>query len=248
MKRHLGCAVAALTVALVACEPQTTTTAVPSVAESAAHGPRGAATYEVTVENLTEGQPFTPPLTVTHRPAMRLFEVGEEASEGVKEIAENGNLDPMLEVVEGSRQVRGIVTAGAPDPLMAGASITYEIETEEGARHISFISMLVCTNDGFTGVNAGKLPQKVGESVSWYTDGYDAGTEINTEDFADMVPGCPALTDVPTDDEGTDMSDPALAEGGVIMHHPGIVGDDDLDADLHGWVDPVAMITVTRIN
>lgn len=54
------------------------------------------ATYEVTIRNLTGGQPFTPPLVATHRAATDLFAVGEAASVGIQEIAENGNLVPAI--------------------------------------------------------------------------------------------------------------------------------------------------------
>jgi hypothetical protein len=45
---------------------------------------------------------------------------------------------------------------------------------------------------------------------------------------------------------GTGMSDPDLAEGGVVASHPGVVGGADLLPDLHGWNDPVATIVISR--
>ena len=75
-----------------------------------------------------------------------------------------------------------------------------------------------------------------------------AGTEVNTEDFADLVPPCPALTGVMSTDMGTGMSNPALAENGVIRHHDGVAGGDDLQAGLHGWQDPVARVTIRRTD
>ena len=47
---------------------------------------------------------------------------------------------------------------------------------------------------------------------------------------------------------GTGASDPALATNGVIAHHPGITGRRDLLTNVHGWSDPVATFTVTRID
>ena len=46
--------------------------------------------------------------------------------------------------------------------------------------------MVVCTNDGFTGLNRVRLP-KSGVSV-YFPRVSEAGTETNTEDFADLVP------------------------------------------------------------
>jgi hypothetical protein len=108
--------------------------------------------------------------------------------------------------------------------------------------------MLICTNDGFTGVNSLSLPNKVGDSVTVLTAGYDAGTELNTEDFADIVPPCQGLVGVSSGEPGTGVSNPALAEGGVIHHHPGIAGGADLVPAIHGWTDPVARVDVTAIG
>ena len=66
-------------------------------------------TYEITVENLTsEGQPFTPPLVTLHRRAEDLFTVGKAASTELQEIAENGNLGPMQELLGLSRHVSSV--------------------------------------------------------------------------------------------------------------------------------------------
>ncbi len=207
-------------------------------------------TYEITVYNLTDGQPFTPPLAVTHRGAADLFEVGEAASFGVKEIAENGNLAPLLSALEDSRHVSDIVVAvaGDPPPVLPGGSVTFQIDAGPGAQFFSFVSMLVCTNDGFTGLDRQKLPNRPGEQLMFETSGYDAGSEINTEDFADIVPPCPPLTGVESTDPGSGMSNPALAENGVIRHHPGVSGGVDLIAGLHGWTDPVARVTIRRVD
>ncbi|MBT8462090.1 MAG: hypothetical protein KJO44_06155 [Gemmatimonadetes bacterium] len=49
-------------------------------------------------------------------------------------------------------------------------------------------------------------------------------------------------------DTGSGMSHPALAENGVIRHHPGVSGGNDLLTGLHGWTDPVARVTIRRID
>ena len=70
---------------------------------------------------------------------------------------------------------------------------------------------------------------------------------IRTEEYGDIVMPCQILitgTDVP----GTAVSNPALAENGVIRHHEGIVGIADLIVSLHGWENPVATIVVERIG
>ena len=90
----------------------------------------------------------------------------------------------------------------------------------------------------------------IGDEIEIYTGAYDAGTEINTEDAADLVPPCQSLGGATADpgESGTGMSNPALAENGVIRHHPGIQGLDDLDPVHHGWGEYVAKVTVRRIG
>ncbi|NIP59713.1 MAG: hypothetical protein GWM92_15465 [Gemmatimonadetes bacterium] len=208
-------------------------------------------TFEIIVKNMTEeGQPFTPPLIALHRRAEDLFTVGKAASPELQQIAENGNLGPMLARLGASHHVSSSAVGATPPvpPLQPGESVTLTLDAEPGSRFVSVVSMLICTNDGFTGVDGAHLPNRVGDVWEGYADAYDAGTEVNTEDFADLVPPCPGLTGVPSSDPGTGTSDPALAEGGVVHHHPGIVGDDDLDAELHGWENPVAKVTVKRVS
>ena len=207
--------------------------------------------YKVTIQNLTGGQPFTPPVVATHKKSTRLFEVGAVASFELKEIAENGNLAPMLDALANDGKVYAFEAGGVPGgPVLPGGSTTIMITADEGANRLSIASMLICTNDGFTGIDSVKLPKK--GSVIYFTQAYDAGTEINTEDFADMVPPCPPLTGVPSNDPGTGASNPALAEGGIIQHHPGVDGvgvggNSDMIPAIHDWDDPVAKITITVV-
>lgn len=228
---------------------------------------KGEATYEATIENLTSstptmgppatGQWFTPPIVATHRKPTGMFTVGNPASFELKEIAENGNLGPMMDALEADKHVDEFVVApsGSPPPLAPGNSVVVEISGDRGRKYLSFVSMLICTNDGFTGVDSLRLPKRVDDAVVVETDGYDAGTEVNTEDFADIVPPCQGLNGVSSDDDGTGTSDPTLAENGVIHHHAGINADDDTDPDdsdddlteaAHGWTDPVGRVSITR--
>lgn len=209
----------------------------------------GGRAYRVTFYNLTSGQPFTPPAVALHRGYIEFFKLGRPASLGVREIAENGNLDPFLADLNDRRRVTNVVVAaGSPPPLLAGQSRSIEIEAGRGARFLSFVSMLICTNDGFTGVNSLRLPRWVGDTTVAYGRGYDAGSEINTEDFADIVPPCPALTGVPSSDPGTGVSNPALAENSVVKPHPNILGIADLVPSIHAWREPVVYVVVERIR
>jgi Spondin_N len=212
--------------------------------------------YEVTITDLTSGQPLTPPVVATHRGRHAIFDVGQPASVGVREIAENGNSAPLLAFLETDplNQFSGfaessegpLVPAGVPGDAMFDQAVTLNVHGKRKAKRLSFVSMLICTNDGFTGADSLKLPRKVGRSKGKQTNGYDAGTEVNTEDYADIVPPCQGLIGDSSGEPGTGVSDPALAEGEVIRHHPGIEGGSDLDPEIHGWTDPVARIRVER--
>jgi Spondin_N len=214
--------------------------------------------YEVTITNLTEGQPLTPPVVATHTGRHPVFQVGQPASVGVQQIAENGNNAPLLaqlgadpfdQISDFTQAGSGpLVPDGKPGSAMFDDQVSFVIEGSNQALRLSFASMLICTNDGFTGADSLKLPGAVGQTKTRTSDGYDAGTEINTEDYADIVPPCQGLIgEMSTEgDTGTGTSNPALAEGGVIRHHPGILGVDDLVPAIHGWTDPVARIEIER--
>jgi len=158
-------------------------------------------------------------------------------------LGEDGQVSDLVEAPGGP-----LVPAGRPGSASFDDSTTFMITADRGANRLSFATMLICTNDGFTGANGLKLPKRVGESVTVSTNAYDAGTELNTEDFADIVPPCQGLIGVSSGEAGTGASNPALAEDGVIHHHAGIAGGSDLLPNVHGWTDPVARITVTAIG
>ena len=196
------------------------------------------ATYTVTIENLTDGQPLTPPVLVAHPASMDLFELGDAASSEIAQLAENGNGDLLVALANAA----GATVVAHDAPIMPGERATLSITAASGS-YLSAAFMLICTNDGFSGLDSLMLPASGSTTVE--TNAYDAGSEQNTEDFADMVPPCQGLVGVMSDDEGTGMSNPALAEGGVITMHAGIQGGTDLTVADHGWSGPVARITVS---
>lgn len=209
-----------------------------------------ASTFKVTVTNLTPGQPLTPPLIVAHDKGPVIFEVGTEASPELAQLAENGNAALLAEMLEGTVYdvVQGDeVILPANDPAGTGHPPTQEFMVQVPGRtgYISYASMLVCTNDGFAGISNMRLPL-VERTV--YAKAYDARTEANTEDFADLVPPCQAAIGVASDDEGTGESMPATAETGIVIPHPGVFGTSDLVPSVHGWDGPVAKIKIERMG
>lgn len=209
-------------------------------------------TYKVTITNLTPGQAFTPPVVLVHSNSTGVFTLGDPASSDIQAIAENGNNTPLVDTLAGDPDVHMVVVgteplvpANNPGGTGFGNSATFMITAQGKAKFLSFASMLICTNDGFTGLDAVRLP---GKMMTVFSVAYDARTEVNTEDFADIVPPCQDFIGTSSADAGTGMSNAALAEGGVIIPHVGIIGGDDLLPDVHGWGDPVAKIVIERMQ
>ena len=208
--------------------------------------------YKITIENLTAGQPFSPPVAATHGPGISMFEVGSLASLGLEAIAEDGNQMPMFNRFSSSSKVTDVVDIGMPltpngtSVGMFTDSVTFEL-TARGKDRLSFATMLICTNDGFTGLNGMKLPK--GSTVRWI-NGYDAGTEDNTEVSMDIVDPCLALGPfgLAGDPNGNENAAVDTTPHAPIGHHPNIAGGGDLMASDHGWFDPVARVTITRIS
>ncbi len=210
--------------------------AIPATAgASGGGGHPGERTYLITIENLTEGQPFTPPVLATHHRRTSVFDVGNAASAGIQGLAENGNVPGLIAELETDKRVDEITVADAAGPVLPGGEITVEINSTRRHRRLSIASMLICTNDGFVGLDSLKLPSAAAEPTVAYLNVYDAGTESNTEAFADLVSPCGPLTGVDSGGQGTGMSNPALAEGGVVSTHAGVVGGADLDPAIHGF-------------
>lgn len=195
-------------------------------------------TYEITVENLTGGQPLTPTVFATHARWQGIFDDGSAASNGLQELSENGGVPVLVDELSVAHGV-GTVAVVGDAPIGPGGSASIAVTVDDRYRRASFAGMLVCTNDGFGGVDSLKLPRWIGEEATAYGSAYDAGTEINTELYADLVPPC-------DNSGGSEMSNPDLAEGGVVHMHDGIIGGFDLDPAIHGWDGSVIKVTVKR--
>ena len=213
------------------------------------------ASYRVTIANLAAGQPLTPPLVVLHGAEASLVEAGAPASEGLQQLAENGNAQVLVDALSGAEGVGSvavgehpIVAGGIPGAAEIPSVATLEVSGPAEAGLISVASMLICTNDGFSIVHDAPLPSEVGETATFFSHAYDAGTEINTESFSDLVPPCQGLVGVSGEAEGVGATNPDLAEGGVVAPHEGITGTADLDATIHAAAANPALVVVERIS
>ncbi len=201
----------------------------------------GAATYRVTVENLTQNQTLTPAVVASHEPSFTVFKRNQPASNGIQQLAENGGVPVLVDELSAEARVADVAVAGSA-PIAPGGSASTLITTTGPATRISVAAMLICTNDGFAGVS-GVHTSSHGSAVVAYGRAYDAGTEINTQDFDDLVPPCSGIDGV-----GTGESNPALAENSRIRYHQGISDRGDLTPGTHGWEGPVIKVTIERVS
>lgn len=204
--------------------------------------------YEVTILNLTAGQPLSPAVLATHR-STNLMAVGHPAFPELEAVAENGNQIPLFELLNDTPGVTDVVDVGMPlTPIGATSGdfadrVTVEISAAPGDR-LSLATMLICTNDGLALLQQAELPS-AGTAV-YPIYGYDAGTEDNTELSEDLVDPCSGLGPVGLDGDpnGNNNATVDTAPQGTIQHHPGIQGAGDLLA-AHGWQGPVAVVVIT---
>ena len=195
--------------------------------------------WRVTIKNLTPpgpgapgSQPLSPPLFVVHTSRADIWSVGAVASHPVAAIAE----DALNTAAESAfPQLRGVreVFTGDGGPIPSGTSRTYMVETSGWFRRLSVLTMLVNTNDGFTGLDSYRLRW---QRAVLRRMAYDAGSERNNE-LAAFIPG-PCCGN-------PFVRDP---EGELIRMHPGIAGTGDLDPAVWGWEGPVARITIERVD
>lgn len=201
-------------------------------------GPDIMATYEIRLDNLSPAtgagasQPFSPPVVVTHAPLFHLYKPGRFASAELAEIAQDANSGPMLDLLNHSDRVLNV--AMGDGVILPETSATIEIMAKPGFHKLSLVTMLVNTNDAFTGVDALKLPRS--GSKTMYLRTYDAGSEKNTESM-DHIPG-PCC--------GNPFMGIETRER--VHFHMGITGHGDLDPNIYGWNDPVARLTITRVE
>jgi hypothetical protein len=127
--------------------------------------------------------------------------------------------------------VRSAFTATG-GPIPSGASATFQVRLRRHER-VSVVTMLVNTNDAFTGLDA---VRPSGHHRAVRTIGYDAGSEANNE-LGAFIPG--PCCDNPF------VRDP---EGDVIRPHEGITGRGDLDPALYDWPEPVARFAFHRVG
>ena len=203
-------------------------------------GDAGTQTFTVAVTNLTGGQPFSPLNLVLHKKDYRVWTQGQPASVPLEKLAEGGDGSD-FHTLDGVTQV-----FTAAKPLAPGTSEVYTMTVKEAlVGPLAVVTMLVNTNDGFTGVQNIDLSKlKKGESKSYRTFAYDAGTEENTEASGTM-PG-PA-------DNGVGFVAERTGDVNFVYVHKGVISSaDGLTTSVLSYSEifdnPVVAIKVTRTN
>ena len=208
------------------------TLVIPAAAWSGDDNASSTRTWRVTITNLTPAgsQPLSPPLFVVHSNQADVWSVGAIATHPVAAIAEDANNAPAEAALPDLPGVRDVFT-GAGGPIPSGSSRSYTVQTSGRFSRLSVLTMLVNTNDAFTGLDSLQLR---GRGDTLRTQAYDAGSEVNNED-ADFIPG--PCCNHPF------VRDP---EGALIRMHAGITGVGDLDPAVYGWTGAVARIEIER--
>lgn len=195
--------------------------------------------FEVTITNLTRGQRFTPILAASHKKGVRLFQLGTTSSPELEILAEEGNTAPLKALLAAMPEVRDVTDSGGL--LDPGQSVTLTVQTGGGFDHVSVGAMLIPTNDGFFALNGVEGPNGK-KTVTLFSPAYDAGTEANDELCA-SIPG-PFFVECGGPGGGADVG----GGEGYVHIHAGIHGVGDLHASERDWRNPVAKITIRRVN
>lgn len=197
--------------------------------------------FEVSVTNATNNQPLSPVAIAAFASDYRAWNIGSAASEGLAEIAESGSPATFIDSIADD----AVTTAAGSNPVGPGGTSVYTIEVDslEGLR-LTVASMLVNTNDAFSGVTAWPIYDLgVGDSRSSLAPIYDAGSETNDELLAN-IPGPAGSGESGGLSDGRETND-------FVTRHPGVVTQADGYSDSalnesHKFDNGAMVITVTR--
>ena len=198
-----------------------------------------AAEWQVEVTNVTPGQSFTPILAVAHYPPVRLFELGEPASDELAILAEAGDTAPLAAALHDAPGVGSLQTI---DGLLGPGETRAFAVTGRIGQNLSLAAMLVPTNDTFFAIDGITLPVAGTRAVKALA--YDAGSEPNDQNCANIPgPRCGG--------EGASAAPQPGDEGFVHVGNgfhdlgdaPGVLAPAHYD-----WNNPVAIVTIRRVH
>jgi len=192
--------------------------------------------YSVTITNLTYAQPLSPLAVMLHGDS-KMWMVGSMASASLEILAEGGdNTDFLAEA--------GVIASGSSDGVVlpgSAASVTINT-TDRSATYFTAATMLVNTNDAFSGLTGVDISTMAIDDVkSWNLNVYDSGTEANSE----------AMGTIPGPADGGAGFDATRDDVDFISIHSGVVSQDDglsssVLTQAHRFDNPAIKLTITR--
>ena len=206
--------------------------------------PPAMASFDVTVVNLTNAQPLSPATVIAHQPGYSIFSIGSPASAGLEEMAEGGDNTALL--AEANADAMVVVTASGAAPIGPAGSDTVTLDLLDSERAellVSVGTMLVNTNDAFSGLNGVSVATlAVGEVLQFNAIAYDAGTEADTEAAA-SIPG-PAGGGEGFNVARDDVADQVAMHAGVVSQDDGLATSDLTEQ--HRFDNPVVQVRIER--
>ena len=189
-------------------------------------------TIEVKITNLSAKIVLTPPIVAATSGDVSVFQLTEPASMALEMLAEGGSTDELALMFED----HDASVVQADDPILPGETMTFNV-IGRGRSRISLASMLLPTNDGFVAMSGMRFKRYGNTTV--YLSAYDAGTEMNDEDCAN-IPG-------PLSCGGGEGYNPEPGEG-FVYPHTGTHGENGISAQEFSWADPVAKVTIRVVR
>lgn len=186
---------------------------------------------KISVTNQAYQQPFGPFFVMTHNSMENpLFKVGQNATEELAFLAENGDPSMLVNAYNSSTNVGylGAVTEGVP--FVGGETLTFMVPFDMNYPYLSIASMAINTNDCFVALNGVKIEA----GAVHQGPGYDSGSEENNE-LCNSIPG-PACADIATTNEVSGNGE------GFVHIHRGFFGVGDLSASGYDWRNPMMRV------
>ena len=183
-----------------------------------------AARPTLTLENLTAGQPITPPVVVVHDPnAASLAYESPNDLDGIDDLSEGGITGDLIATLGGKPGVLSAFVLNTGGPILPGQEYNTVIDGVDGAA-VSVVGMFACTNDAYILATAMIKLDDDGKptTLEAIASVIDSGSESNDETAATV----PCL--------GGEALSGGLGEGSR-SEHAGIQGGADLDPETHGW-------------
>ncbi len=197
------------------------------------HGPanENSLDLDVTVRNVTSGQPITPPVVIVHTGTLATLPADAASIAGLETLAESGDPSDFAIGIADFPGVKSAAVLDVTGPIPGGEEAVAEGIAAAPGDYVSVIGMLACTNDAVA-FGTAIIPAHGGTPLMSSGAVYDAGTELNDETAATV----PCLGGEGVSADGGE---------GTVAPHQGIEGNADLSSDDHGWYGPALEIFVT---